>query len=93
MLFRVGDPHANKAVRRTPRPAMRAASNQGQFNKNAQSNQQDLIDEIEANRRQKPARGEGVLPGASANQRQVGSEQHGNNNLRMLNERMAVWAA
>jgi hypothetical protein len=29
---------------------MRAASNQGKFNNNAQSNQQDLIDEIEANR-------------------------------------------
>jgi hypothetical protein len=67
MLFCVGVPHEDRAVRRTPRPAMRAASSLGSFNKSAQSNQQDLIDEIEANRRQKSARGEAVLLGASAN--------------------------
>ena len=47
-----------------PRPAMCAASSKGRFNESAQSNQQDLIGEMETNRQQKTARGLGMLLGA-----------------------------
>jgi hypothetical protein len=47
--------------------AMCAAPNLGQVNESAQSNQQDLIDQIEANRQWKSARGEEVLLGTHAN--------------------------
>ena len=40
---------------------MCAASNKGQFNESAQSNQQDLIGEMETNGQQMPARGPGLL--------------------------------
>ena len=43
---------------------MRAASSKGRFNESAQSNQQDLIGEMETNRQQKTARGLGMLLGA-----------------------------
>jgi len=48
---------------------LRAASNPSQFNKSAQSNQQDLIGEMETNRQEKPARGEEVLLGENAQRR------------------------
>jgi hypothetical protein len=54
---------------------MRAASSWGQFNKSAQSNQQDLIGKMEPNRQQKPARGEEVLLGENARRRRNVVEQ------------------
>ena len=42
---------------------MRAASSKGRFNESAQSNQEDLIGEMETNRQQKTARGLGMLLG------------------------------
>jgi hypothetical protein len=71
---------------------MRAASNLGQFNTSAQSNQQDLIDEIEANRQQKRASGERLLPAASANLTWFGSDDHWDECLGILNEGIAAWA-
>ena len=43
---------------------MRAASSKGRFNENAQSNQQELIGEMETDWQQKTARGLGMLLGA-----------------------------
>jgi len=65
----------SRAVRRAVIPATRAALGSGQFNKSAQSNQQDLIGEMETNRQEKPARGEGVLLAANADQRKLVIEQ------------------
>lgn len=81
----------NGAVRRTTRPVMHEASNLGQSDKSAQSNQQDLIDEIEANR-QKSARWEAVLLGASVNQRSLVSKQRCNKCLGRLNKRITARA-
>jgi len=56
-------------TRRTPRRAMRAVSSLGRFNESAQSNQQDLIGEMETNRQQEPACGKESLVGGVADQR------------------------
>lgn len=69
MLFCVGVPHKTRAARRTPTSTTRAASSLRQFNKSAQSNQQDLIGKMEPNRQEKPARGEEVLLGENAQRR------------------------
>ena len=53
-----------RAARSASRPAMRAASSKGQFNKSAQSNQQNLIGEMETNGHQETARGPESLQGA-----------------------------
>jgi hypothetical protein len=71
------------------RPATCAASSLGQFNKSAQSNQQDLIGEMETNRQEKPARGEGVLLAANADQRKLFIEQRYEECLEGQGERIA----
>lgn len=67
---------------------MRAASIMDQFNKSAQSNQQDLIGEMETNRQEKPARGEGVLLAANADQRKLVVGQLGGECLERRDERI-----
>ena len=69
MLLRARCRAKNEGSRSTPRPAMRAASSAGQFNKSVQSNQQDLIGEMETNRPQEPACGKEAPVGGVANQR------------------------
>ena len=75
---------------RLPRdePAMRAAPSRGQFNKRAQSNQQDLIGQMETNRQQQPARGQGALLAADAGQRKPRIEQRGEECLERGNQRV-----
>lgn len=76
-----------------PRRAMCAASSKGQFNENAQSNQQDLIGEMETNRQQKTARGLGMLLGADGHARKRAIGQCCNRCLESRDERTADFAA
>jgi hypothetical protein len=60
MLFRVGNSHANRCSPQHIKSAIRATARKGQLNKIAQSNQQDLIDEIEMSQRQRAAWRRGI---------------------------------
>ena len=57
--------------------AQRAASNRGQLNENAQSNQQDLIGEMEADGQQKTPRSPEFLVRADCRARKIGKVQCG----------------
>ena len=59
-----------------PKPAVRAASNRGQFNESAQSNQQDLIGEMKTNGQQKLTRGQGLSVQVDCQPRKMGTGQY-----------------
>lgn len=67
---------------------LRAASNPSQFNKSAQSDQQDLIGEMETNRQQKPACVEEVLLGRHRRRRRNIVEQRRDLRLAKLENRL-----
>ena len=71
-----------------PTLAMRAASRPHQANKSAQSDQQDLIGEMETNRRQEPARGKEVLRGEDVQRNKRSVQQRSDKCLARLSERL-----